>query len=278
MQHTDREILEKLLALFHKLNIGIIYAEEVFKKTQQTNSAVENQVDNYELLKLDIARITAYTQDIEKDIQRWYLEIQDTHSNIVKKIFELTNTENLANLPQELRSAHNQLIEFQMKLQEINAIFPRFHAQLHQYLEFVQQLASQVEIEKKEVTELAQELVSRLNQFIQLQCDIRQLLNLGYRLEIISFELSNLAIEVRADRETLQKIKINLENISNTTDDTIWELRAEVELLREHIDHSSREIKYRLQTQLKNQQRLDNWLFYITFSVAFIAVTWILGH
>src|SRR5207237_3136057 len=108
MQNTDREILEKLQALFHKLNIGIIYAEEVFKKTQQTNSAGENQVGNDELLKLDIARITAYTQDIEKDIQRWYLEIQDTHSNIVKKIFELTNTENLANLPQELRLAHAQ--------------------------------------------------------------------------------------------------------------------------------------------------------------------------
>ncbi|BAZ30542.1 hypothetical protein NIES4074_30030 [Cylindrospermum sp. NIES-4074] len=278
MQNTDREILEKLQALFHKLNISIIYAEEIFKRTQQTNSAVEDPVDKAEVLKLDIARVTAHAQDIEKDIKRWYLEIQDTHTNIVKKIFELTNTENLADLPQELRLAHEQLIEFQMRLEEINAIFPRFHAQLHQGLESVQQLASQVEVEKKEVTELAQQLVSRLNQFIQLQSDVGQILNLGYRLEIISSELSNLAIEVRADREAVQKIKINLENISNTTDDTIWELRAEVELLREHTDHSYREIKYRLQTQLKNQHRLDNWLFYITFSIAFLAVTWILGH
>jgi hypothetical protein len=58
----------------------------------------------------------------------------------------------------------------------------------------------------------------------------------------------------------------------------VWELRGEVEYLRQHIDHNCRELGHRLQTQLKNQQRQDNWLVGITFSVAFLVVTWIVGH
>lgn len=279
IKNTDNEIVEEIKTLFHKIAIGIIYAEQVLKKTQQVNSAVEVQVDKADLIKLEIAGIAAHTQDIEKDIQRWHLEIENIHNDVVKTLSELTNRENLDNLQQELQFARARINDFQEKLAEIDTNLPtRFHTQLNQNLESVQQLASQVEIDKKEVTELAQQLESRVNQIIQLQTDIEQLLNMGSRIETITSELANLAIEVRTNREVLQRIKTNVDSISTTADNSLWELRGEVERLREHIDHNCRALGHRLQIQLKNQQRLDNWLFSITFGVAFLAVTWMLGR
>ncbi|AFZ22801.1 hypothetical protein Cylst_0457 [Cylindrospermum stagnale PCC 7417] len=278
IKSTANEIVEQIKTLFHKITIGIIYAEEVLKKTQQVNSAVEVQIDKADLIKLEIAGIAAHTQDIERDIQQWHLEIQDIHNDALRRLSELTNRENLDNLQQELHSARAKISDFKEKLAEIDKNLPLFQTQLNQDLKSVHQLASQVEIDKKEVTELAQKLESRVNQVIQLQSDIEQLLNTGSRLETINSELSNLTIEVRADKEALQKIKTNVESISITADNSLWELRGEVERLREHIDHNCRELGHKLQIQLKNQQRLDNWLFSITFGVAFLAVTWILGR
>ncbi|MBD2388048.1 hypothetical protein [Cylindrospermum sp. FACHB-282] len=278
IKYTDKEIVYQLNTLFDKINMGILAAEQVLKKTQQVNSAVEVQVDKADLIKLEIAGIAAHTQDVEKDIQHWYFEIQNIHNHIVKTLSEITNAENIANLHQELQSAIEKISDFQEKLADIDKKLPIFDTQWNQDINSVQQLASQVEIDKKEVTELAQQLEIRVNQVMQLQSDMKQLLNTQSHLETINLELFNLVKEVKADKEALQRIKTNVDSISVTADNSLWELRGEIEHLREHIDYNCRELGCRLQTQLKNQQRLDNWLFSVTFSVAFLAVTWILGR
>jgi uncharacterized coiled-coil DUF342 family protein len=142
IQYTDRKVVEQLKELFHQTTIGIIYAEEVLKKTQQVNSAVEVQVDKADLIKLEIAGIAIHTQDIEKNIQQWYVDIQNIHDDVIQTLSKITNQQNIDNLQQELQSTHNKISEFQEKIAEIDQDLPKYHTQLNQNLALIQQLST----------------------------------------------------------------------------------------------------------------------------------------
>jgi chromosome segregation ATPase len=271
-------MVEQLQLVLHKISTGMIYAEEILKKTQQINSAVEIQVDKADSIKLEIAGIATHTQNIEQEIQQWHNEIQDIHDDISKTFCELTNKKYLIDLSQELYLAHTKLNEFQKKVKYLDEVLLGFNLQINQGLDSVQHLVSQVEIDKKEITDLTQNIENRFNQVMQLQSNMEKILQIGDNLENIGIKISQLEIVVRTDKEALQRIKTNVEQISVSADNSVWELRGEIERLRESINHNSRELKNKLQAQLKNQQRLDSWLLSIAVGVAFLTITLLLGN
>lgn len=244
MEYTDKQIAEQLQELYQKIIAGISYAEDVLKKTQQINSATED-------IKLEISAITADSKNIENNVKHWQTEIQAIHHNIVKIGSEITNNQAVELLQQEFIIVRHKLNEFQIKIQ-------------------------QTEKDKTEIFASIQQLESKFNEIVQVISPIEQLRKMETIIEIMATEVSNVAIEVKADRALFTSIKRDLEDISIIGDNSMKELHREIEYLQQHLDHNLKEIGIKLQTQAKNQQRLRNWLFVITFGVACLGFVFML--
>jgi chromosome segregation ATPase len=265
IQYTDKQIAEHLQELFEKITLGINSADNILKKTREVKSAVENQVDKAERIQAEISGMATGTQEIEKEVKQWQSEIKTIHNDVIKTVSEITNRETIDNLRQELQSAGTKLGEFQTQIKQIEDSLPAFNKQLNQSLTSVQQLASQVETDKQEVSGLKQQLESSVKQVLQVQSNIEYLGNITSRLESID-------AEVKSDREVLQKIKIEVENLSVAGENSVQELRGEVQRLQQQFDDSFRELGQKLQTQAKVQERFRHWLLSVTFGVAILAV------
>lgn len=277
IKYTDKQIAEQLLDLFQTITKSITYAEDVLTKTQQINSAVENQVDKSERIQLEMAGIATHTKDMEKEVRQWQVEIKDIHNDVVKVVSQITNTETIDNLRRELQSARERLSDFQTKIQQIEENLPIFSQNLNQGLLAVQQSALQIEADKKEVSQFAQEIEDKFHQVVQARAEIEQVQKMGANLETMGSEVSNLALEVRTDKEALQRMIVEVENISIAGDNSLWELRKEVQSLGQQFDDNLKELGLKLQTQAKSQQRLRNWLFCMTFGVTILAIALILN-
>lgn len=277
IKYTDKQIAEQLQDLFQTITKSISYAEDVLTKTQQINSAVENQVDKSERIQLEMAGIATHTKDMEKEVRQWQVEIKDIHNDVVKVVSQITNTETIDNLRRELQSARERLSEFQTEIQQIQENLPIFSQNLNQGLLAVQQLVLQVEADKKEVSQFAQQIEDQFNQVVQARSKIEQVQKMGANLETMGSEVSNLALEVRTDKEALQRMIVEVENLSIAGDNSLWELRKEVESLGQQFDDNLKDLGLKLQTQAKSQQRLRNWLFGMTFGVTILAIALILN-
>ncbi|HLO86035.1 MAG TPA: hypothetical protein VK203_13655 [Nostocaceae cyanobacterium] len=277
-QYTNLEMIEQIYHIFQNISIVITQAEEVLIKTEEINSSVELQVGRADLIRLEIAEITARNQEIDDNIQRFYWEICNIHNNIIQKISEIPRRENLHCLHQEFNSVLTRLNEIQIQVTQIDQGLLKHNQPLAQEVDSSQQLLSQVERDKQAITELAQNLENRLQRVSELQTEIEQILRIEAHLDTMNSEISSLALEVKNNKEALQKMQNYIDNTRDRSDNYIWELRGEMERLRENFEYNYRDIKSRFQIQIRNQQRLDNWLFGVTFGIAFIAITLFLGH
>ncbi len=244
MEYTDKQIAEQLQELYQKIIAGISYAEDVLTKTQQINSETED-------IKLEISAITAESKNIQNNVNHKQSEIQAIHHNIVKIGSEITNNQDTELLQQEFMIVSHKLNEFQIKIQ-------------------------QNEEYKTEIFASIQQLESKFNEIVQFRSQIEQLRKMETIIEIMATEVSNVAIKVKADRALLASIKTNLDDISIIGDNSMKELHREIEYLQQNLDHNLKEIGIKLQTQAKNQQRLRNWLFVITFGVACLGLVFML--
>lgn len=269
--------MEQIQTIFQRLSLGIIQAEEVLKKTEEINSSVEIQVSRAELIKLEVVEAANHSQNIESNIQQFYFEIQNIYNHIIQKLSDIPNTENLAHLYQELQTFISRLNEIQIKITEIDQNVTNCE-QLCQNFHLSQQSLSQLEVDKQEIINIAQSLENRVQRVIDLQTDIEQVLTIGEKLETLNSELSGLAVQVGSNREILQRMQAYVEGRIIAADNSVWQLREEIEDLRGSFDQNYRDMKLRIQIQIKNQQRIDNWLLAITFSVAFLAITLVLGR
>jgi chromosome segregation ATPase len=265
IQYTDQQIAKHLQELFEKITLGINSADNILKKTREIKSAVESQVDKAERTQAEISGMATGTQEIAKEVKEWQSEIKTIHNDVIKTVSEITNRETIDNLRQELQSAGTKLGDFQIQIKQIEDSLPAFNKQLNQSLSGVQQLASQVEIDKQDVSRLTQQLQDSVNQVLQVKSDIENLGNVIYRLESID-------AEVKSDRELLQKIKIEVESCSVAGENSVREMRGEIQRLQQQFDDSFRELGQRLQTQAKSQERFRHWLLGVTFGVAMLAV------
>ncbi|MFK0730627.1 MAG: hypothetical protein ACFKPT_20495 [Gloeotrichia echinulata GP01] len=278
IEYTDKETAEHLQQLSQKILACINYAEDILNKTQQINSAVENQIYKAESIKLEISGIAAGTKNIENNVKQCQQEIQTMHHDVVTIVSQISHHESGEYLREEFLSLSHKIAEVQIKIQQIDENLPTLNKQLNQGLIAIKQLVEQRETDKQEFDALVQQLESKLNGVLDVKAQIDQLQKLENSLEIMAVEVSTLTIDVKADRTALTSIKTEVEDLSITADNSILELRGEMEYLQQKFDQTFQQLGQKLQTQAQYQQLLRNWLFGITFSVACLGFISIFVH
>ncbi|MCM0594336.1 MAG: hypothetical protein HEQ35_05890 [Gloeotrichia echinulata IR180] len=278
IEYTDKETAEHLQQLSQKILACMNYAEDILNKTQQINSAVENQIYKAESITLEISGIAAGTKNIENNVKQCQQEIQTMHHDVVTIVSQISHHESGEYLREEFLSLSHKIAEVQIKIQQIDENLPTLNKQLNQGLIAIKQLVEQRETDKQEFDALVQQLESKLNGVLDVKAQIDQLQKLENSLEIMAVEVSTLTIDVKADRTALTSIKTEVEDLSITADNSILELRGEMEYLQQKFDQTFQQLGQKLQTQAQYQQLLRNWLFGITFSVACLGFISIFVH
>ncbi len=278
IEYTDKETAEHLQQLSQKILACMNYAEDILNKTQQINSAVENQIYKAESITLEISGIAAGTKNIENNVKQCQQEIQTMHHDVVTIVSQISHHESGEYLREEFLNLSHKIAEVQIKIQQIDENLPTLNKQLNQGLIAIKQLVEQRETDKQEFDALVQQLESKLNGVLDVKAQIDQLQKLENSLEIMAVEVSTLTIDVKADRTALTSIKTEVEDLSITADNSILELRGEMEYLQQKFDQTFQQLGQKLQTQAQYQQLLRNWLFGITFSVACLGFISIFVH
>lgn len=237
-QYTDEQIAQQL----EQLAIVIQAAKESANTVLQQVQAIQDEISQFvETKKTEILNSqNQIVEQVQRQVQLQEEEIVNQFRTLVANtLTDLGGQAGLEKLRQELQEGHHVLSEIQI-----------VNHQLHSGIE----------------TSL-----SKLQEMSQIHSAVQETVS---GLDAMRSEISDLAIQVRSDRKSIQTMRVEVENFSNELENTkntlVIELRGEIKQLQRELQKQ--------QTQAKSQQSLRNWLFGIAFSTAFIALVLALVH
>lgn len=312
--HTDAETARQLEELWNTITRGIDYAQEVLERSRQVEAEVSqhcttvvDRASQAQTTKLEISEIAHKVEQTQAAVRQLQVTVEEKVqtakqlcNEVVSTVAQFGGQETLQALQQELQDARTRLSEATTRLQQAEERLHTFEAQLQERSVALGELASQVEKDKTTISQLVQQTEGRAKEVLQVKSELQFYDNVASTLRQIqgqveekcrafearlqahstaqeqrSSEIFNLAQQVRADLEAIQRVGLEAESL-RTADERhvnalltlVYEQRGEIERLNKQLHESQAELGQKLQSVAQNQQVLRNWLLGVTFGVA----------
>lgn len=250
---TDLETARQLDMLWRRVSEGITKADVVLEQAREVRAEVQTGISRAEAVRLVIADLVQQSRIQVEQIQQLSATVEQLHNEVVSARAEIGGQETLEALKQELQDARTKLGEATTQLQEtVNEVGGREGLEsLRRELQEGREVLSQIHSYEQQLQSRIGVASGTLQEIVQAYSATQETAS---RVEQKSSEVSNLAQQVRADREAIQSV--------------VHEQRGEIERLNKQLCDSQAELGQRLQNMVQSQHRLRNWLLGVTFAVA----------
>lgn len=309
IEHTDTETARQLEELWKTITRAIDYAQEVLERSRQVKTevsqhltTVEDRTSQAQTTKLEIAEIARKVEQAQEAVEQLQVMVAEKVqtaeqfcNDVISIVAEIGGQETLEALQQQFQDTRTRLSETTTRLQQVEERLHAFETQLQERSVALGELVSQVKKDKTAVSQLVQQFEGKAQDVLLMQSKLQDHDNLVSTLQQIqgqidaqsqaysatqeqrSSEISNLAQQVRADREVIQSVRLEAESLHtanegrvNALETLVHEQSRQIERLNKQLHESQAELGQRLQTYAQNQQRLRNWVLGVTFGVALV--------
>lgn len=246
---TDLETARQLDLLWRRVSEGITKASEgitkadgVLEQAREVRAEVQTGISRAEAVRLVIAELVQQSRLQVEQVQQLSATVEQLHNEVVSAREEIGGQETLEALKQELQDARTTLGKATTQLQEtVNEVGGREGLEsLRRELQEGREVLSQLHCCEQQLQSGIGAASGTLQEMLQAYSATQETAS---RVEQKSSEVSNLAQQVRADREAIQSVSLEVDS-----------LRAA------HASH--------INALVQSQHRLRNWLLGVTFAVA----------